>query len=248
MKEPTDQGTGKDSASLPNNVPREYLLNCQRLAMLGRLSTIVTHEVNNHLTGVSGYVQLMLESADAAGLEEGLGKINTSALRCQKLIREIRQVGRFTDGNREVGNINLILGSCLELVRHQFKQKSHTIVEDFSSDLPSGEFDTPAVEQMFLSMIQNSFEAFEKKGGSLRIATRVKSEGIVVTFEDDGPGISEDARENLFMPFFTTKEDLNCPGLGLAAAKMIMEDHGGTIAINDTAEAGTHVEIVFPVK
>lgn len=248
MNEPVDHGTDKGSVSISSDVLREHLVNCQRFAMLGRLSAIVTHEVNNHLTGVSGYAQLMLDSADATGFEKGLGTINTSALRCQKLIREFRQVGRFINGNKEVGNINIILGSCLELVHHQFKQRSHSIIEGFSPDVPSGEFDTPAVEQVFLNVILNSFEAFEEKGGSLSIVTQVKDENIVVTLEDNGPGLSEDARANLFVPFFTTKEDLNCPGLGLAAAKMVMEAHGGTIDIKERAEGGTHVEIIFPME
>ena len=242
------QETGKNSESSGDEALREHLVKCQRLALLGRLSTLVTHEVNNQLTGVTGYAQLMLDNSDAARFEKELVKINTSALRCQKLIQEIRQIGRFTNGNKEVGNINIILESCLDLYRHQFKQKSHHMVEDFSPDVPSGEFDTPAVEQVFLNVIQNSFEAFKGKGGRLSIRTRPEGKKIVVTFEDDGPGLSGSARANLFTPFFTTKDDLNCPGLGLAAAEMVMKAHGGTITIEDSSDGGTRVEIVFPME
>jgi signal transduction histidine kinase len=248
MKDPVNQETGRDNEFFENEALREHLVTCQRLAMLGRLSTLVTHEVNNQLTGVAGYAQLMLDNADAARFEKELEKINTSALRCQKLIREMRQIGRFVDGNKEVSNINIILESCLDLYRHQFKQKSHSLVQDFSPDVPSGEFDTPAVEQVFLNVIQNSFEAFRGRGGSLSIKTRPEGEKVIVTFEDDGPGLSESARANLYTPFFTTKEDLNCAGLGLAAAEMVMKAHGGTITIEDSPDGGTRVEIVFPME
>jgi two-component system NtrC family sensor kinase len=248
VKNPVDQRKDKVDIPIKNAVLHENLVNCQRLAMLGRLSAIVTHEVNNYLTAVSGYAQLILESGDAPGFETELEKIDTSALRCQKLIKEIRQVGRFINGKKEVGNINIILRSCLLLVRRQFKQESHTIIEDFSSDVPASEFDTPAVEQVFLNVIQNALEGFEEKGGTLSIATRLKDGDIAVTFEDNGPGLSEDARANLFVPFFTTKKDRNCLGLGLVASRMIMEAHGGTIAIQESNGGGTQVEIIFPLE
>jgi signal transduction histidine kinase len=248
MNDPEKQKSEKGRKYAGEEALRERLVKCQRMAMLGRLSMLVTHELNNKLTGVGGYAQLILDNANAAAFEKELLKINDSALRCQNLIREIRQIGRPDNDTKEVGNINMILQSCLDLYRHQFKQKSHHVVEDYSLDVPSGEFDTPAVEQVFLNVIQNAFEALPERNGHLSVKTRLENGKIVVTVEDDGPGLSAAARENLFTPFYTTKADRNCSGLGLAAAEMIMEAHGGTIAIDDSPGGGALVEIVFPIK
>lgn len=245
---PTDQGAEGKTEFSADKALREHLVECQRFALLGRLSTIVTHEINNHLTGVSGYAQLLLDNAKAADFEKELSSINSSAHRCQKLISDIRRLGHFANGAEEVNNINLILKSCLDFVRHQFERQSHKLVEDFSADVPSTEVDGPALEQVFLNVIQNSFEAFEKRGGCLTVATRVKDRNIFVTLDDDGPGLSDESRENLFTPFFTTKQSLNCPGLGLAAAKMIVEAHGGTIDVGDSPVGGTRVEIALPIE
>ena len=237
--------TGTDP--LPEQVLLEHLVKCQRLALLGRLSTMITHEINNHLVGVSGYAQLLLDKSQAAAFEKELSKINQSAHRCRDLVSKLRSLGRFAGGAKELNNINIILTSSLDLVRRPFKHKSIELLEDFSPEIPSTEVDTYAIEQAFLNVIQNSLEAFgDKKGGRLSITTRVENGDIIATFDDNGPGLSEDARRNLFKPFFTSKAELNCAGLGLAAARAVVEAHGGTIDIDDSSGGGVKVRISLP--
>lgn len=224
------------------------LVTCQRLALLGRLSGIITHEVNNHLTGVSGYVQLLLGQERAKVVQRELDKISTSASRCQQLISDLRRIGRFGDKEREFDNINIIVKSSLDFLRHQFTKKSFLVAEDYSSEIPPIEVDTPALEQVFLNIIQNSLEALEEKGNSLTITTRKENNWIVALFEDDGPGLSDNARAHLFFPFFTTKARLRCSGLGLTAAKMLVEAHHGKIEVNDSPTGGTSVKISLPCE
>lgn len=243
-----DQGVNNDAAPYGGAAMRERLMECQRLALLGRLSTIVTHEINNHLTGVSGYAQLLLDNPAAADFTKELTRINSSAHRCQNLIGEIRRLGRFENGAREVNNINLILRAGLSLVQRQFERESHELAEDFASDVPSQELDSPAIEQACINVMQNSFEAFEKKGCRLTISTRREDGRVVVIFDDDGPGLSDMAKKNVFTPFFTTKQELNCPGLGLAATKTAVEAHGGTVDIGDSPAGGARVRIALPIE
>ncbi len=245
---PADRGARDVTGPYGDEAMREHLMECQRLALMGRLSTIVTHEINNHLTGVSGYAQLLLDNAAAADFTKELTRINSSAHRCRNLIEEIRRLGRFESGAREVNNINLVLRACLVLVQHQFARGSHELVEDFSPDVPSQELESAAIEQAFLNVIQNSFEAFERKGGRLTISTRREGGQAVAIFDDNGPGLSDKAKENLFTPFFTTKHELNCPGLGLAATRTAIEAHGGTVDVGDSPEGGTLVRIALPIK
>jgi C4-dicarboxylate-specific signal transduction histidine kinase len=197
---------------------------------------------------VSGYAQLLLDNAAAADFTKELSRINVSAHRCQTLIRELRQLGRFENGAREVNNINLILRACLALSQRQFTRESHELIENFSSDVPSQELDSPAIEQAFLNVIQNSFEAFEERGRRLTISTRREGGQTVAIFDDNGSGLSAKAKENLFTPFFTTKQELNCVGLGLAATKMAIEAHGGTVDVGESPEGGTLVRVALPIE
>ena len=225
---------------------REHLITCQRLVLLGRLAPWITHEVNNQLTGVSGYAQLLLGQERAAAVAEELGKINSSANKCQKLIADLRRFSRFGNTRREYNNISLIIESSLDIIRGQFAKKSLRLIENYSPDIPPVEVDTTALEQVFLNIMQNSLESLEKDGGSLTVSTFTEGENIVATFEDTGPGLSEDARAYLFTPFFTTKEHLHCPGLGLSAARMLVESHGGTIDVSNMAGGGTCAKVSIP--
>jgi len=227
---------------------REHLITCQRLVLLGRLAPWITHEVNNQLTGVSGYAQLLLGQERAAALTEELGKINSSANKCRKLIVDLKRFSLFGNAEREYNNISLIIKSSLDIIRSQFAKRSLSLVENYSPDILPIEVDTSALEQVFLNIIQNSLESLEKDGGGLTISTLTEGKNVVATFEDTGPGLSKDARAHLFAPFFTTKEHLRCPGLGLSAAKMLVEAHGGTIEVNNMAEGGARAKVSIPSK
>jgi C4-dicarboxylate-specific signal transduction histidine kinase len=223
------------------------LATCQKLVLLGRLASSITHEVNNHLTGVTGYAQLLMSQERAQPIARELDKINYSANKCQKLIRDFKQAARF-GGEKEFDNVNLIIQYSLDLFRYQFAKKSLEIVENYSPDIPAIEVDTPGLEQVFLSIIQNSFEALVEKGSRLVISTRKEDGQIVIAFEDDGCGLSEMALEHLFTPFFTTKERLRCSGLGLAAAKVLVEQHKGAIKVDNLPAGGACVKITLPLE
>ena len=232
--------------SNPTEKMHEQLVTCQRLTLLGRLSAIIVHEVNNQLTGVSGYAQLLLGQEEAEPLQEELSKINSSAEKCRKLIADMRRVGRFSNSEKELDNINLLIKSCINLLRHQFTKKSLQIIENYGTAIPSIEVNAPALEQMFLNIIQNSYEALLEKGTTLTVTTLKEDDGrLVAIFEDDGPGLSKEAIDNLFTPFFTTKEKIQCPGLGLSAAKTIIEDHNGTIQVSNSSAGGACVKIAL---
>ncbi len=237
----------EEAESVANDVDLRRLALCQRLALLGRLSTSIAHEINNHLTGVSGYAQLLLGNARAAEFTRELDKILSSANLCRDLIEGMRQVGRFGDGEKEFNNVNIIIASALDLIRHQFEKGSLRIVKNLSDGVRALEVDTPALEQVFLNIMQNSYEALADKGTTLTISTSEVDARVVATFDDDGPGLSRDALANLFVPFFTTKAHLKCPGLGLAAARTIVEEHGGSIEVDNSPSGGASVSIALPI-
>ncbi|GAB4343096.1 MAG: hypothetical protein Kow0099_21190 [Candidatus Abyssubacteria bacterium] len=223
------------------------LVTCQKFALLGKLSSAITHEVNNHLTGVTGYTQLLLTQDRAQAVVRELEKINTSANKCQKLIADFKRFARFGGDGREFNNINFILKASLDLVRHQFHKKSLQVVEQYSPEVPVMEVDTPALEQVFLNIIQNSLEALDdKQYGQLRVTTSLEGDHVKVTFEDDGAGLSDAALANLFSPFFTTKPERRCIGLGLTVAKMLVEQYHGELEVSNSADCGACVKVTLP--
>jgi two-component system NtrC family sensor kinase len=223
------------------------LVTCQKLALLGRLSSSITHEVNNHLTGVTGYAQLLLTQDRAQAIARELGKINASANRCQKLIADFKRFARFGGAELEFNNINLIVKDSLDILRHQFSKKTIHVVEDYCPDVPPTEVDTPSLEQAFLNIIQNALEALdEKENGKLCVTTSLDGDKVTVTFKDDGAGLTDEALANLFSPFFTTKSALRCIGLGLAVAKTLIERHGGRIEVSNSPECGACVKVSLP--
>ena len=225
----------------------EKLADFQRLTLLGRLSSSLTHEINNHLTGVSGYAQLLLGQDRSQAVEKELEKINSSANECKKLILNFKRCARFQHEEKEYSSLNLILEQAIDLFRRQFRKKELAIKEDYAPDVPVIEIDSVAMEQVFLNVIQNSFEALQEDGTGLSITTRTENGRIMAVFDDDGPGISSDAILHLFVPFFTTKNHLHCPGLGLAAAKMLLKNMDGEIVVEALPERGTRVKILLPL-
>jgi len=223
-----------------------HLAAFQKFSVLGRICPGVLHEVNNHLTGVTGYAQLLLAQERSREVSSELEKINTSANKCQKLIADLRRFSRLGGKDTELNNINFIIKASLDLIRHQFAKKSIRLVENYAEDVPTMEVDAPALEQVFLNIIQNSLEVFNDGNGCLSITTCSEDGHIVAIFEDDGPGMSDDALAHLFTPFFTTKQEMDCLGLGLMVCKMVIEAHGGTTEVTNIQEGGARVRITLP--
>jgi len=226
----------------------ENLVDCQRLALLGRLSSNLTHEINNQLSGVSGYAQLLLGQERAQALAKELEKIHFSALECKKLVFNFKRFARFNSQEKEYNSLNALIQQALEIFRRQFSKKNLHVHENYCPELPVLEMDAVALEQVFLNVIQNSFDALQESGSRLSISTGVENESIFAVFEDDGPGFSAEALQQLFTPFFTTKRHLHCAGLGLAAAKMLVEKNRGTIAIKSLPDGGSRVKITLPLN
>ena len=237
---------GKESGTDITERMLSQLVTFQKFSVLGRICSGIMHELNNHLTGVTGYAQLLLSQERAKELASELEKINVSANKCQKLIASLRRFSRLGGEGREYNNVNFVIKSSLDLIRHQFTKKSIRIVENYVDEIPPIEVDTPALEQAFLNIIQNSLEALDEGKGCLSITTLKEDGRIVAIFEDDGPGLSEDALTHLFTPFFTTKERLHCVGLGLTVAKMVVEAHKGSTEVSNVPEGGTRVRVSLP--
>ena len=221
----------------------------ERLAMIGKLSANVAHELNNPLQGIVTYSHLLLERMPSRNPETRYVEvIVTQANRCRDIIRGLLDFARQREPNKVSTDINILLHESMSLLENQALFHNIQITKEFEAKLPSAIIDPSQIERVFMNIIINAAEAMD---GSGRLALRTKfdpSEGFIdILFEDTGHGISEEDTRRIFDPFFTTKEVGRGTGLGLAISYGIVQEHGGTILVDSTIGRGTTFTVRLPV-
>jgi two-component system, NtrC family, sensor kinase len=226
------------------------VMESERLALVGQLAAGVAHEINNPLTGIVTYSQLLLERTPEEGFtRSSLEKIVTQASRCRKIVRGLLDFSRQSKPDERPCNINTVLQDCVALVAHQALFQNIEIVRNFGPDLPLVPMDPSQIQQVFLNLILNAAEAMPGGEGRLTMATRLdrSGESVEVEFRDTGCGIKQADLERIFEPFFTTKGPRRGTGLGLAISYGIVKEHRGTIRVESTVGEGTTFVVRLPL-
>ncbi len=228
------------------------LIQSEKLSAIGQLISGIAHELNNPLTGVMGYSQLLQLRKDIdERAKESLLKINNLALRCQKIVQNLLSFARRQKPERTLCNINEILERTVDLRGYELQVNNIEINRDLDRRLPSTIADSHQLQQVFLNLITNAEQAMlEAHGhGKLTIRTRSDSQAgrIVVEIIDDGPGIPEGYLTRIFDPFFTTKEVGKGTGLGLSLSYGIVKEHGGNIYARSRIGEGSSFIVEIPV-
>jgi two-component system NtrC family sensor kinase len=226
------------------------LLQLEKLSTVGQLISGVAHELNNPLTSVVGYAQLLTMSEEIGGeIKDDLKKLNDEAIRASKIVQNLLAFARKRKPEKSYVNINEILISTIALRAYDLKVNNIAVIEDFQTDLPKTMADPHQLQQVFLNLITNAEYAMKMTHGRgrLEIQTRFNLERtlISVSFKDDGPGISEENLSKIFDPFFTTKE--TGTGLGLSVSYGIIQEHGGDISTQSRLEKGATFTVELPV-
>jgi two-component system NtrC family sensor kinase len=225
---------------------QETLIRAERLTSLGQIAAGVAHEINNPLTGVLTYIQIMLNKLKAQkpiGSEE-LGKklsvMGKETERCTRIIKSLLDFARQTQPSIRSIDLNRVIENSLTMLTYQAQLSNVKIVKEFASDVSNIEADPDQLQQVFTNIILNAIDAMPK-GGSLIITTlHNASKGQVgIQFRDTGIGISPENLKRLFTPFFTTKEKGKGIGLGLAVCYGIIQRHGGEIKVESQTGQGT---------
>ena len=224
------------------------LVQAEKLASIGRLAATIAHEIRNPLTSVKLNIQRIAESEHLDEIEqehlsicqEGVGQI-------EKFIKELLEFTRVPALARERFPIEQVLEGSLKMLRDSFHQKRVTVERSFAQGLPPANIDGDRMRQVFLNLLRNAFEAVEDGGRiSVVLGSAEGPDGgiYVVRISDNGCGIPEKDRENIFEPFFTTKS--SGFGLGLANARKIVEQHGGTIKVAAKRGKGSAFVVTLP--
>ena len=213
------------------------LVRSERLAGVGFLAAGVAHEINNPLTAIKwtteslqGRMAELLENAseeDAEVVRNYLSLIGREAFRCQQITAKLLDFSRAHDADRSRQDLTAIIAEVLALVSHMSRFRDRNIQFDHTSPC-FVDANGQELKQVVLNLVANSLESIEH-GGHLSIELTEQTERVVVRFDDDGCGMTQEVIDNLFEPFFTTKKTCKGTGLGLSISHRIICDHGGTI-------------------
>jgi len=227
---------------------QHQLLQSEKLSALGRLISGVAHELNNPLTGVIGYSQLLLGRSEDARLKRQLERIYTQACRCQKIIQNLIVFGqKHTPIKRHLG-LNGILRKVLEVMSLQLRLDGIEVETDLDPKLPLTMLDYDQMRQVFMNLINNAHQAMlQSPRRVLKVVTCARGQRIFVEFRDSGPGLPADQVDAVFEPFFTTREVGQGVGLGLSVSYSVVREHGGQILISNVPEGGALVTLELPV-
>lgn len=224
------------------------LVQHEKLASIGRMAATIAHEIRNPLTSVKLNIQKVAEEEGLAEMVQAhLGLSLEGIDQIERFIKELLNFTRVQELILERWPVDVVVDESLKVIRGTLDQKRIAVERACAPGLPAVLADADKLRQVFLNILRNAQEALEP-GGTVRIACDTVDEGgrtlVRIRIADDGPGIPEKDRPNVFEPFYTTKP--SGFGLGLANARKIVEQHRGTIAVAEGAGPGCEFVILIP--
>jgi len=228
---------------------QNQLIQSEKLSGIGEFVAGVAHELNNPLTSVMGFAELLQQMDMPEQSRRYLDVIFKSAKRCQKIVQSLLSFARRHAPERKVLCVNEIVESAVEILQYQMRTSNIEVSTRLDPSLPLTDIDPHQMQQVFLNIINNARQAMEghQAKGLLRITTESADGCVRITFQDNGPGIPSENLKKIFNPFFTTKEVGKGTGLGLSLCYGIVSEHGGTITPQSAPGEGAAFVIELPV-
>jgi two-component system NtrC family sensor kinase len=226
-----------------------HLIQSEKLSGIGEFVAGVAHELNNPLTSVMGFSELLGRADGNPQHKRHLDMIHKSAVRCQKIVQSLLSFARRHQPERKHSSVNELVQNAVEFLAYQLRTSSIEVLTELDPHLPNAMVDPHQVQQVFLNIINNARQAMEahQPSGTIRIRTETAGDQVRIVFQDSGPGISEQNLSKVFDPFFTTKEVGKGTGLGLSLCYGIIKEHGGTIQVRSKPGEGATFVIELPL-
>jgi two-component system NtrC family sensor kinase len=220
----------------------------------------VAHELNNPLTSVLGFAQLLQKTQDPEKLALYVETICKESERARKIVQNLLTFARKHRAEKVALDLNEVVEKTLELKAYEIRVSGIELSTDLSEGIPQTLGDFHQLQQVLLNLINNAVHAVSSSGGKgeIRVSTRLRGAGdpgapditppsIVMEVEDTGPGIPSEQLNRIFEPFFTTKEVGQGTGLGLSLTYGIVQEHGGSIRADSTPGEGSRFTLEIPV-
>lgn len=231
---------------------QEQLQKSEKLASIGQLMAGIGHEIGTPLNVISGcaeYLLLLMDENDEKRTE--LKTIISETERITKLIQQILDYTRKKKPEFKKADINNIIKKVLNLIERQFEKSNIKVTAKYDKKLPKILCDDSQVQQVFLNILMNAWQAI-KNDGEIIVETKISKknnryENVDIYFTDTGGGMSSNIIEHIFEPFFSTKETGKGTGLGLSICKQIVQDHEGCIIVKSQEGKGSTFIVRLPI-
>jgi two-component system NtrC family sensor kinase len=229
---------------------QEQLLQSEKMSAVGQLIAGVAHELNNPLTAILGYAQLLESEKLESRAMDYANKVFKQAQRTHRVVQNLLSFARQRKPEKHEFDVIKILEEALLLRDYDMKVSNIKLEREIQSDVPAVSGDPHQVEQVFLNIINNALDAMmdeavpESAERKLLVRVRASDDLVIIEFQDSGPGLQEPNR--IFEPFYTTKSVGKGTGLGLSICYGIVKEHGGEIAARNVAGGGAIIEVRFP--
>jgi signal transduction histidine kinase len=233
------------------NLAEKKMVESARLAAIGEIAAGVAHELNNPLTTIAGFTELVLDDLPVdARPREDLALVLQEARRARDVVRRLLDFSRQDESLRIPADINEILGEALALVHHLARVNGVEIQYVPWDALPLIRMDRGPIKQVILNLVQNALHAMPR-GGTLVLQTTLEQrdarDWVALRVLDTGEGIPVELISRVFEPFFTTKPPGQGTGLGLSVSNHIVMDHGGFMEVESQPGQGTCFTVWLPV-
>jgi PAS domain S-box-containing protein len=223
------------------------LMQSEKIASVGRMAAGVAHEINNPLSGIMLYAELLKEELkDQPAYVADLQEIIDQTMRCKRIISDLLEFSRKSVGKISSFRVEDAVNKALGLLVNQAIFQNIEVIKSFEEGMPEMVGDMVQIQQVLTNLFINAADAMDKKG-RLTIKVRFEEGRFLITVADTGPGIPPELRDKIFEIFFTTKPPGKGTGLGLSISQNIVKLHGGSIKVDCPPEGGTVFTIELPL-
>jgi signal transduction histidine kinase len=244
-------------SEIPASVPslEQRMMQADKLATFGQIAAGLVHELNNPLTSILAYTDYLVRKAegghayDAQDLER-LRRVGQSAERILRFTRELVAYARPSRGRVEPVGVHAAIDQAVAFCEHVLSSARVRVVRHYGDEVQCVEGASEQLVQVFVNLLTNASQAARPAGGSVVVSTSRPPgpvERVIVVLEDDGSGIAPDHLPQIFVPFFTTRDDKQGTGLGLSIVKSIIDGHDGEIRVDSQLGRGTRFVVELPV-
>jgi signal transduction histidine kinase len=229
---------------------QDHLIQAEKLTAVGEMIAGVAHELNNPLTAILGYSQLLQSLDGPVEFKEYASNIREETERCKKIVENFLSLARRNGSEKTSCNINELLTMILNLKKHGLHQHGIQVCTDLDPQMPPVIADPHLLRQVFVNLITNAGQALQEIDSDRTLTIVGSSDGSVVRirFTDNGPGIAPEILPRIFDPFFTTRDVGTGSGLGLSICYTIVKEHGGAISVESEPSHGTTFTVELPLR
>jgi len=227
----------------------QKIIQSERLAAMGQMIGGFAHELNNPLTAILGYAELLQESQPNEAARKQIADLHKEARRAAEIVQNLQYFARPPALGRSQVDLNELVQRTVQMQAYPLRKSDITV--DFLPEpsIPTIMADPNQLMQVFLNLLLNAEQAIRetREKGTIRVRIGRNPDSVWIVFQDDGPGIAPENLQHIFDPFFTTRRPGRGTGLGLSICKTVLREHGGNIEAATAPDGGAVFTITLPV-